>query len=111
MSAPFEPPIPSGLSPASAEEGDATAGIIPYKNPNALLAYYIGLFSLIPGIGFFMAIIAIWLGISGLRYAKQHPAVKGKVHAWVGIICAGFWLLIYIAITAFILLSIFNSNH
>jgi hypothetical protein len=94
------------LPPASAETGDATAGIIPYKNPNALLAYYIGLFSLMPGIGFFMAIIAIWLGISGLRYAKEHPVVKGKVHAWVGIICGGFWLLVYIAIALAILLSV-----
>ena len=31
--------------------GDATGGIIPYKNPPALIAYYCGIFSLLPCIG------------------------------------------------------------
>lgn len=110
MSAPFEAPLPSGLPPSSVAEGDGTAGIIPYKNPNALLAYYIGLFSLIPGIGLIMSIIAIWLGISGLRYAKENPVVKGKVHAWVGIICGGFWLLVYGVIFTFVILAVL-ANH
>ena len=29
-------------------EGDATGGVIPYKNVPALVAYYLGVFSLIP---------------------------------------------------------------
>jgi hypothetical protein len=35
-------------------EGDATGGIIPYKNPSALIAYYCGLFSLFPILGVFL---------------------------------------------------------
>jgi len=110
MSVPFEAPLPSGLPPTSSEEGDSTGGIIPYKNLNALLAYYFGVFSLIPGIGLFLAIAALWLGIIGLRFAKENPAVKGKVHAWIGIVCGGFWILVYAALVIFILLFSI-SNH
>ena len=34
-------------------ETDATGGLIPYKNPHALIAYYLGLFSLFPCLGLF----------------------------------------------------------
>jgi hypothetical protein len=29
------------------------------------------------------------LGIKGLRYQRQHPEVKGQVHAWIGIVMGG----------------------
>lgn len=68
---------------------DATAGIIPYKNPAALAAYYMGVFSVIPLFGFFLAPAAIICGIIGLRKKKQYPNAKGSVHAWIGIVCGG----------------------
>jgi hypothetical protein len=73
---PLPPPPP---------EGDATGGVIPYKNPKALTAYYLGVFSLIPCLGFFLGIGAIVLGILGLRACKQTPQIRGTVHAWIGI--------------------------
>jgi len=33
--------------------GDNTGGLIPYKNPKALIAYYLGIFSLFPLLGLF----------------------------------------------------------
>jgi len=81
------PPLAYASSPQpDAPQGDATGGLIPYKNPHALVAYYIGFASLIPVIGFFCAIAAIWLGISGLRHRKKQPHIRGSVHAWIGII-------------------------
>jgi len=79
-------------------EGDATGGLIPYKNSSALLAYYFGIFSLIPCIGIVLGIAAVILGIKGLRYRTEHPEAKGSVHAWIGIILGGLMAFIYTAI-------------
>ena len=71
------------------EEGDATGGLIPYKNGKALAAYYTGVFSLIPCLGAILGPIAVVLGIMGLKYAKQHPKASGQAHAVVGIVLGG----------------------
>ncbi len=84
---------PRGLQPQ--EEGDATGGIIPYKNPAALTAYYLGLFSMFPCLGLFLAIPAFILGIIGLRRRAQNPAIKGSVHAWIGIVMGAIFTIIW----------------
>src|SRR5262245_8078004 len=56
-----QPPLVS-TAPPVIEQADATGGIIPYKNPHALTAYYLGLFSIIPLIGFILGIVALALG-------------------------------------------------
>jgi hypothetical protein len=64
-------------------QGDATGGLIPYKNKCALIAYYLGIFSFfIP----FSGIASIILGIKGLQARKQNPVIKGSAHAIVGIV-------------------------
>ncbi len=63
--------------------------VIPYKNPKALIAYYCGIFSLIPCVGIPLGIVALILGILGLKAANAHPSAHGKVHAWVGIVLGG----------------------
>ncbi|MCX7701945.1 MAG: hypothetical protein N2039_13795, partial [Gemmataceae bacterium] len=68
------------------ERGDATGGLIPYKNPQALGAYYCGIFSLIPCLGLILGPIALILGVLGLRYRSMHPTAAGGPHALVGII-------------------------
>ncbi|HLJ12478.1 MAG TPA: DUF4190 domain-containing protein [Planctomycetaceae bacterium] len=78
-------------------EGDATGGVIPYKNMPALLAYYFGVFSIIPC--FPLGIAALVLGIVGLRKAKREPHVKGQVHAWIGILAGGFFAALWLAMT------------
>lgn len=67
--------------------GDSTHGVIPYKNPHALIAYYSGIFLLlccvtpVP-----LGVIPFVLGIIGLRKRSQNPVIKGSVHAWIGIV-------------------------
>ncbi len=97
-----ENPFESSQAPAGVpyseplnQEGDSTGGVIPYKNVPALLAYYFGLFSLLPCIGIVLAIPAFVLGIMGLRKRKQNPAVKGSVHAWIGIVMGGLMTLLW----------------
>lgn len=67
-------------------EGDATGGLIPYKNPKALIAYYTGIIGLLPVIGLPLSVAAVVLGIMGLKARKRQPAIKGSVHAWIGIV-------------------------
>ena len=90
------------FAPAPSEtQGDSTGGVIPYKNPPALIAYYCGIFSLIACIPFLfpLPIVALVLGIKGLRKAKAEPHVKGTVHAWIGIVCGAIFGLIGIVST------------
>ena len=97
----------------SATEGDATGGLIPYKNPPALIAYYCGLFSLIACIPFFfpLPIVALVLGIKGLRKAKAEPHVKGQVHAWIGIVCGAIFSVIGIAMTVVVVIAMIASMN
>ena len=53
------PPAPKDPS----QVGDGTGGIIPLKNPKALIAYYLGIASGLPFIGLPFGIAAFVLGI------------------------------------------------
>ena len=93
---PYESPHAQQMAPAAAGDmqGDATGGLIPYKNKCALIGYYLGVFSfIIPVVG---GIASVVLGILGLRAKKKNPAVRGTAHAIVaivlGVVTAGFWL-------------------
>lgn len=81
-----------------ANQGDSTGGLIPYKNPHALIAYYLGLFSLFPCIGLLLAIPAFILGIMGLQRFKKNPVIKGSVHAWIGIVMGGLMTIVWSAV-------------
>lgn len=108
------PPIPSAtgaLSTPVPTGGDATGGLIPYKNSKALLSYYIGLFSALPVLGLPMGIAAVILGVKGLRAAKENPIIKGKAHAWVGIVCGAFWTLFYSVLMGGLLIAMLTSNR
>jgi hypothetical protein len=111
---PFAPPPiphPTDQGTSQAPLSDNTlGGLIPTNNKNALIAYYIGLFSLLPLLGLVMAPLAVWLGRKGLVFATQNPAVKGRTHAWVGIICGGFWTLVHYGSLALMLFAILASR-
>ncbi len=94
---PYQPPnAPELSSPAhSTAEGDATGGLIPYKNPFALIAYYLGIVGMFPCIGLVFAVPALVLGIMGLQARAKNPAIKGSVHAWIGIVLGGIFTLIW----------------
>ena len=70
-------------------QGDATGGLIPYKNPPALTAYYLGVFSLIPLLGCLLGPAALIMGVIGLRKRKKQPQCRGAAHAWTGIVLGG----------------------
>jgi hypothetical protein len=78
------PPTAAGEMAMPADGGVST--LIPYKNGMALAAYYVSVASLIPGLGILTGPVAIGLGVAGVRAYRRNPAIKGVVHAWVGIV-------------------------
>ncbi len=72
---------------------EAVSTLIPYKNARALIAYYLGVFSLIPCAGLLLGPAAFILGILGLRYVKAHPTAKGTGHAIAGVVLGGLTTL------------------
>lgn len=87
-------------------QGDSTGGVIPYKNPKALIAYYLGIVSGLPLIGFPFGVAAFVLGIMGLRARKANPAIKGSAHAWIGIGCGGLFMLLWGAVGVMVIVAL-----
>lgn len=71
------------------------SSLIPYRNAQALWAYYLAIFSLIPCVGIPLGIAALMLGIRGLQFAGRNPEAKGHVHAWIGIVLGTICALVY----------------
>ena len=88
----------------SVQADHTLGGLIPYRNASALIAYYLAVFSIIPLVGIFLGIAGFILGLKGVRFAKEHPQAKGKVHAWIGILVGGFFGFGYLLV-AFIIVG------
>jgi hypothetical protein len=99
------PTMPGGVLPLPGSAADAVSTIIPYKNAAALTAYYLAVFSVIPCVGAPLGIAALVLGLRGLRFAKQHPAAKGTVHAWIGVVVGGIFGLGYTILIVWVLVA------
>lgn len=104
------PPTPPPV-PVTEEKGDATGGIIPYKNPHALTAYYLGIFSCFPVLGFFLGIAAIALGVSGLRQRASKPVISGAVHAWIGIVCGSLSVALHLLVFGMLIVLALHRHH
>ncbi len=103
---PFPPsnPLPAQQVTPS-PQSDVASVIVPYKNPQALAAYYLGLFSIIPLLGFFLALASVPLGILGLKARSRQPAIHGAVHAWIGIVIGSIVLLVHIAVIVILVVA------
>lgn len=88
------------------QEGDGTGGVIPYKNPKALIAYYLGILSGVPFIGLPFGIASFVLGIQGLQARKRNPAIKGSIHAGIGIGCGLFFSLLWTVLILLIFVGV-----
>jgi hypothetical protein len=65
---------------------DPVETFIPYKNPLALIAYYVGVFAVIPCAGLLLGPAALILGILGIRYRNKHATAGGLGHAITGVV-------------------------
>lgn len=90
------------------ENDGGVSTLIPYKNSKALLAYYLGVFGLIPCLGNFLGPAALILGILGRRHAQKHPKAKGTGHALTGIVLGTMEILLYwVAPIAYLVIGTF----
>jgi hypothetical protein len=111
QSSPHDPALRPPPTPVDATD-DAVATVIPYKNAPALIAYYLGLFSIAPLIGFPMAIAAIVLGIMGLKTVRRNPQAHGTAHAWVGVGCGTLALVFNgLLIAGLIITLVFGASR
>lgn len=78
-------------------QGDATGGLIPYKNLPALVGYYLSIFSLIPFVGIPLGIAGVICGIVGYRRRNKNPVIRGIAHALFAIIFGAFVILVQVA--------------
>ncbi|MFO0959214.1 MAG: zinc ribbon domain-containing protein [Isosphaeraceae bacterium] len=83
---------PNATPGAAGSDGFETT-LVPYRNPQALTAYYLGLFGsllscipLVGVIGFGMSIASLIFGLKGRKAAIADPRIKGTAHAWFGIV-------------------------
>ena len=92
-------PLPApGLVPGYAStpaSGGPLSSVIPYNNVPALIAYYLSILSLLPCIGAPFGLVALILGILGLRRAAAVPHARGRAHAFIGIILGGLCFLFW----------------
>ncbi len=81
------------------KHGQATGfeQLIPTKNPWALTAYYVGVFSLIPCLGLVLGPTALIFGVLGLQRVKRIPALVGRGHAIAGIVLGSLAIVANIA--------------
>lgn len=95
----------------SKDEGDATGGIVPYKNPLALTGYYCAVFSLIPILGFPLGLAAFVLGILGFKKYRENPVISGVVHAWIAILGGFVTSILWGGIIALMIYASFIAPH
>jgi hypothetical protein len=111
---PYSSPVQPTQTPAYLNQpgmqGDKAGGIIPYKNPHALIGYYLGIVGLLPVLGIPFGIAAIVLGIIGLRKRAANPIIKGSAHAVIAICCGALSLLCGGVFGAGIVAALFSAN-
>jgi len=105
------PPLMSPVAASPSPAADTVSSIIPYRNVPALVAYYLAVFSILPCVGALLGLIALILGVKGLRLARENPDAKGRVHAWIGILAGGFFFVAYTILGIFIVAGMRRMNY
>jgi hypothetical protein len=103
------PPPPLSNTPAatSPTQQHAINHLIPTGNSSSLVAYYCGIFGVIPCLSPVLGPIALLFGISGLSVAKKINV--GRTHSLVGIIAGSLEILLSIAILIAIIVVEINE--
>ena len=105
------PPIANVPTATIVTDENPMSAVVPYKNPKALTAYYLAIFSLIPCFGLPLGVTAFILGLSGLKMVKAQPNAHGQVHAWIGIILGGLCALANLGVIVAMIVAGISSRH
>ena len=99
----MNPTQPASQTPV--EQYDHIQAMIPTKNMPSLLAYYFGVFGLIPLLGLPLSVTALVLGIIGLRQYKEQPTPGAKVHAIIGLVLGIVQIAVFIAFLVYLIVG------
>jgi hypothetical protein len=80
--------------------------IIPYRNPKALVGYYVSVFSLIPCAALLLGPAAIVLGVLGIKHRNRNPSAGGLAHAITALVLGGLTSLANWGALAFFVVAI-----
>lgn len=89
---------------------DPVSSLIPYHNPKSLVAYYCGVFGLIPCAGLVLAPLALTFGIMALGHLRRYPDAGGGGHAITGIVLGSLSGLAHLIVLVFILIGILTAR-
>jgi len=90
---------------------DFVGRMVPSGNKPALISYYVALLSLLPALGIVFGVLAVIYGVKGVKLERRHPAVRGGLHAWFGIIFGGFFALVWIVGAVLLVVSLSQSKR
>lgn len=96
---------------SSQSEPDVFETLVPTKNQQALMGYYIAVFSVIPVFGLGLGPIAIWRGIRGWNAIKSQPELPGKAHCIVAITLGSITTIAHWFTLMFVLISLLTPKH
>jgi hypothetical protein len=105
------PQVGQYYQPHEPGQPGAVDRIIPTRNVKALLAYYFGVFGLVPCFSPFLAPAAIVLGILGLKECSRDPNLPGRGHAITGIVLGSIMLVLVLAVVGFALAAQAQSRR
>lgn len=88
---------------------NAMEHVIPARNLPALLAWYFGVFSIIPCMGGVLGIMAIVFGIMGLRLSRKPEIAVGFWHALIGMALGILTTIVWLILGIFIIYGMVNT--
>jgi hypothetical protein len=101
---------PAAGNPGAGSSGaEAVSIIIPYKNPKALVGYYLGVFSLIPVAGLLLGPAAMVLGVLGLRDRRRNPQLHGLGHAITALVLGGIATIYHLVAVVLIVIAVIKG--
>lgn len=103
VQAPQPEPAPQPQPPV--QSAQIPQAILPTKNKPALYSYYLGMFGLIPIIGWVLGFPALYLGIKGLKQFKANPTPGAKAHAMFGVIAGGLEVTLFLLVGGNLLIN------
>ena len=101
----------SGMTIRVNDTADVFETLVPTKNQQALMGYYIAVFSLVPVFGLGLGPIAIWRGMRGWNAIKSQPELPGKAHAIVAITLGSITTAAHWGALIFVMFSLRFSGH
>lgn len=96
------------VAPVMNTDAGVLGGLVPFNNPDSLIAYYSSYFALFPILGLLIAPVVIIYARKAMAKYRENPAVKGKGHVITAYVLLTISLVINVPL---LLLLIVGLTH